>query len=160
MYSAMVDAITPSHGGFRLDSGPLNAPLRRATPDPKPHNDSALKRRVAAMRSAIRSDLNQGNITFALQESGTPHLAICLRRSPEFGFFNRAGRGLEQFLKHSRTTVTLQIETPTQPQLEQLLRLLARYGDRVSIAVDERLRAMVPIDSSVFRLVLVGPEST
>jgi hypothetical protein len=35
-----------------------------------------------------------------------------------------------------------------------LLRRLARYGDRVHIVVDERLRVLVPIDSSVFNLVL------
>ena len=34
------------------------------------------------------------------------------------------------------------------------LRRLARHGDRVHIVVDERLRALVPIDSSVFNLVL------
>jgi hypothetical protein len=34
-----------------------------------------------------------------------------------------------------------------------LLRRLARYGDRVHVVV-ERLRALVPIDSSVFNLVL------
>ena len=130
---------------------------------PKPRKDSALKRRVEAVRRAIQGDLAQGNITVALQQSGTSHLAICLRRPPDRGFFKRVGLGLEQFLKHPRTTLTLQIETLTPlhlPQLEQLLRRLARYGDRVSIAMDERLRTIVPIDSSVFRLVLVGPEST
>jgi hypothetical protein len=35
-----------------------------------------------------------------------------------------------------------------------LLRRLARYGDRAHIVIDERLRALVPIDSSVFNLVL------
>ena len=38
--------------------------------------------------------------------------------------------------------------------LQGLLGRLARYGDRVHIIVDERLRALVPIDSSVFNLVL------
>jgi hypothetical protein len=38
--------------------------------------------------------------------------------------------------------------------MQDLLRRLARYGDRVSIVVDDRLRTLVPIDSSVFNLVL------
>jgi len=33
---------------------------------------------------------------------------------------------------------------------------LRRYGDRVSADLDERLRSMVSIDSSVFHLVLTG----
>ena len=38
--------------------------------------------------------------------------------------------------------------------LQALLARLARHGDRVSIAVHEKLRALVPVDSSVFDLVL------
>jgi len=39
-----------------------------------------------------------------------------------------------------------------------VLSRLARYGDRVSIIVDEKVRSVVPIDSSVFNLVLAGPD--
>ena len=39
-----------------------------------------------------------------------------------------------------------------------MLSRLARYGDRVSIIVDEKVRSLIPIDSSVFNLVLAGPE--
>jgi hypothetical protein len=42
------------------------------------------------------------------------------------------------------------------PHLERLLLRLRRYGDRVSIVVDERLRQVVRVDSSVFKLVLGG----
>jgi hypothetical protein len=75
-------------------------------------------------------------------------------------FFRRAGRGLEQLMKDTRARLTLRIDAlPTQHQehLSVLLSRLARYGDRVSIVVDERLRSLVQIDSSVFNLVLAGP---
>ena len=40
------------------------------------------------------------------------------------------------------------------PGLDYLLRQLAKYGDRVSIVLDRKLRDSVRIDSSVFHLVL------
>jgi hypothetical protein len=75
-------------------------------------------------------------------------------------FFRRAGPRLERLLKHTRARLTLRIDAvPTQDQehLGLLLSRLARYGDRVSIIVDDRLRSLIPIDSSVFNLVLAGP---
>jgi hypothetical protein len=38
--------------------------------------------------------------------------------------------------------------------MDYLLGRLARYGDRVSIVIDRKLRDKVRIDSSVFHLVL------
>jgi hypothetical protein len=38
--------------------------------------------------------------------------------------------------------------------LRRLLARLARYGDRISVVLHERLRALVAVDSSVFNLVL------
>ena len=40
------------------------------------------------------------------------------------------------------------------PHLNRLLARLARYGDRVSIVLDDRVRKLVRVDSSVFHLVL------
>jgi len=60
-------------------------------------------------------------------------------------------------LRRSAATVTLHIEAlraDQQRQLERLLKRLAPYGDRVSVWIDERVRPLVPIDSSVFHLLL------
>ena len=126
---------------------------------PNQFEDSAVARQVDAVRSAIRSDLAEGTITLSLQQSDTPDLAICLKGPPDPRFFKRAAPGLENFLKHPRANLTLCIEALTPlhlPQLEQLLRRLARYGDRVSVVVDARLQTMVSIDSSIFRFVPAG----
>jgi hypothetical protein len=40
------------------------------------------------------------------------------------------------------------------PDLDGLLQRLAQYGDRIFIGVDKKLRNIVPIDSSVFNVVL------
>jgi radical SAM superfamily enzyme YgiQ (UPF0313 family) len=125
----------------------------------EPIDASVVKRSVDALRSAIGGDLTHGKITLSLQQSGTPDLAICLKGSPDDTFFKRAAPGLERFLKHPHASLTLRIEVfkaAQLSQLQELLRKLARYGDRVSIEVDERLRMLVPIDSSVFHLVLAA----
>jgi radical SAM superfamily enzyme YgiQ (UPF0313 family) len=130
---------------------------RRLTSEPI--DASVAKLSVDALRSAIGGDLAHGKITLSLQQSGAPDLAICLKGSPDDRFFKRVAPVLERFLKHPHAGLTLRIEAfkaAHLQQLQELLRKLARYGDRVSIEVDERLRTLVPIDSSVFHLVLAG----
>ena len=103
--------------------------------------------------------VTRGKVTLSLQQSGGLDLAICFKGSPDHRFFKRAAPGLERFLKHPQASLTLRIEAfkaAHMSQLQELLRKLARYGDRVCIEVDERLRTLVPIDSSVFHLVLAG----
>jgi hypothetical protein len=65
--------------------------------------------------------------------------------------------------RRSAATVTLHIEAlraDQQRQLERLLKRLAPYGDRVSVWIDERVRPLVPIDSSVFHLLLTRDART
>jgi hypothetical protein len=88
-----------------------------------------------------------------------PRLWLSLDALLDRSFFSRAAAPLEQLLRTTRASLTLRIESlPTQQlgALQRLLRRLARYGDRISIELDETLRGRVPIDSSVFHLVLSG----
>ena len=117
----------------------------------------SLEQWVDSVRSAIGGYLAQGKVTLQLRQTGAPDLAVCLKDRLDGPFFKRAAPGLERLLKHTRASVTLRVDAFQAHQLEHLqglLRRLARYGDRVHIVVDERLRALVPIDSSVFNLVL------
>jgi radical SAM superfamily enzyme YgiQ (UPF0313 family) len=128
---------------------------RRVTVEPT--EASSLKRRVESVRSAIHGYVAAGDVTLKLQHTNAPNLAVCLKGRLDRSFFKRAAPGLERLLKHTRASVTLRVDAFQAHQLEPfqgLLRRLARYGDRVHIVVDERLRALVPIDSSVFNLVL------
>ena len=116
-----------------------------------------LERWVEPVRSAIDGYLADGKVTLKLRQTGAPDLAVCLKDRLDGLFFKRAAPALERLLKHTRASVTLRIEAFQAHQLDHfqgLLRRLARYGDRVHIIIDERLRALVPIDSSVFYLVL------
>ena len=116
---------------------------RRLTSEPI--EASVVKLWVDRLRSAIGGDLaKRGKVTLSLRQSGWPDLVICLKGSPDDGFFKRAAPDLERFLKHPHASLSLHIEaftSPHLPKLQELLRRLARYGDRVSIVVDERLRA-------------------
>lgn len=130
---------------------------RRLTSEPI--DASVVKLSVDALRSAIGDDLTRGKVTLALHQSGGLDLAICFKGSPDHRFFKRAAPSLERFLKHPHASLTLRIEAFKAAhisQLQEMLRKLAHYGDRISIEVDERLSTLVPINSSVFHLVLAG----
>src|ERR1700730_12164265 len=127
---------------------------RRVTVDPA--EQGSLERRVDSVRSAIQRYLAAGNVTLKLRRTSAPDLAVCLKGKLDGLFFKRAAPGLERLLKDTRASVTLRVDALQTHQFDHfqgLLSRLARYGDRVHIVVDERLRALVPIDSSVFNLV-------
>ncbi len=133
---------------------------RRVTLEPTAA--SSLVRRVDSVRSALDGYVTAGAVTLKLQQSSAPDLAVCLVGRLDGSFFKRAAPGLERLLRHTRASVTLRVDAFQVSQLEPfqgLLRRLARYGDRVHIVVDERLRALLPIDSSVFNVVLAGSEA-
>jgi hypothetical protein len=117
-----------------------------------------LERRVAAVRSALARYLEAGKVTLSFRQ---PDVTLSMQALLDGKFFRRAGRRLERLLKHTGARLTLRIDAlPTQhhAHLTALLSRLTRYGDRVSIVVDERLRSLVHIDSSMFNLVLAAPK--
>jgi hypothetical protein len=133
---------------------------RRVTVDPA--EQGSLERRVDSVRSAIDCYVAAGNVTLKLRRTSAPDLAVCLKGKLDGPFFKRAARSLERLLKDTRASVTLRVDALQAHQFDHfqgLLRRLARYGDRVHIVVDERLRALVHIDSSVFNLVLAPLKS-
>jgi hypothetical protein len=124
----------------------------------EPAAQSTLDRRVRALRHAVARYLDAGKVRVAWGP-GRLHLALSLNGKLEARFFSRMAPRLERLLRDTRSTVTLRIEELQAQQvahLEQLLARLARHGDRVSIIMHEKLRALVSVDSSVFHLVLAG----
>ena len=112
----------------------------------------------ARLRRLCAADVRRGVVEIGSRiGEGGAHLQIWLRGYVGRVFFTRAARRLEIMLCRSAATVTLHIEAlraDQRRQLERLLKRLAPYGDRVSIWIDERVRPLVPIDSSVFHLLL------
>ncbi len=102
--------------------------------------------------------LRQGSLKVSLQfAEKRANLVLTLKGVMVQGFYPQTARRLERLLRRSATTVTLYIDEyydGQRQQLDQLLKKLSRYGDRVSIRVNEKLRHLLPIDSSVFHLVM------
>lgn len=97
------------------------------------------------------------DISFKSLKDAASHLSLSLKYGLDKSFFIRASRQLDHILKNTTSSVTLQIEELHEAQVEHLNRLLqqlSKYGDRITIAVNEKLRDLVHIDSSVFNLVL------
>ncbi len=129
------------------------------------HREQRLAQRTAAMLHKLcAAEMRRGVVEIASRVGeGGAHLQILLRGYVGRGFFMRAARRLEKMLHRSAATVTLHVETlraDQRRQFEQLLKRLAPYGDRVSVWIDERVRPRVPIDSSVFHLLLTRDPRT
>jgi radical SAM superfamily enzyme YgiQ (UPF0313 family) len=104
-------------------------------------------------------DTSLGSIRVALnlRRLAVPEVSICLRAGLPRAFFSRIGRRVDNLMRRTRSTLTLRIEGLREqelPYLNGLLARLSRYGDRVSIVLDEKVRKLVRVDSSVFHLVL------
>jgi radical SAM superfamily enzyme YgiQ (UPF0313 family) len=113
--------------------------------------------RVASLEAAISRDLASGKVSLSRRAGQPPVLALAIRGRVGPRFFRLAGWHLERILRHPHATVSLTVEALVEAQhrhLEDMLRRLSGYGDRVSIRLTEGVRSAVRVDSSVFDLVL------
>ena len=116
-------------------------------------------RRVAAIRLAMAHYIEAGLARLEVEATPMPSISLELHGPLGRRFFARAARSLDRLLKDTHSTVTLRIQAlrgADGRHLERLLHRLRRHGDRVSVDLDERLRSVVSIDSSVFHLMLTG----
>lgn len=122
--------------------------------------DQAREHRLAQqtaerLRKCYAVSLRRGllEITTGLKSGGID-LQLIIRGHMDQVFPVRAMRRLEWFLSRTGSTFTLRIEElgGEQQQLQELLRRLAPYGQRVSIWTNEQLRPLLSIDSSAFHL--------
>lgn len=84
-------------------------------------------------------------------------LAVHLKGLVDGDFFRRTARPIDRMLRRTPTTVALHVEALREsavPEIRRWLARLARHGDRVSVFVAERWRSALPVDSSVFDVVL------
>jgi hypothetical protein len=125
--------------------------------DAVPEDANRVEHGAASVRAALARYLEAGKLACTLRPGPIPDLSLSLSHLLDAGFYANAASPLERLLRTTRANLTLNIESfhETQRQhLDALLKRLARYGDRVSIVLDERLRTLLQIDSSVFNLVL------
>jgi hypothetical protein len=122
-----------------------------------PFESHAVERRVAALRSAIDSYVKKGLVTLTHRDAPIQDITLSIGALLDRQFSRRAVPAIRRLLKHSRANLTVRLESLQAPHLEQIEQLLARlhkYGDRISVVVDENLHGLIPIDSSIFNLVL------
>ena len=122
---------------------------------------AAARRRLARMERSLRRYVRQGTLDVSLEDAKdvVANLSLSLHGWLDRRFFRRAGRHLRKILQHTTASLTLRIESLHDAQsdhLRRLLKRLARYGDRVSIAVPDDLKERVDLDSSVFHLIMEG----
>jgi len=118
---------------------------------------------LRAMHVAVSRHVVAGRAALHIAHEPAPAVSLTLHGLLDPLFFRRAARSLVRLLARTPTIVTLRIEALQKaeaPHLERLLHRLRPYGDRVSIVVDPRLHLLVPVDSSVFNLVLPGAAAT
>jgi hypothetical protein len=125
---------------------------------PKTADGRASARMAASVRNAIRGYLASGSVSVSFNPVAIPSLALSLHGALDHRFFKRAAPRLELLLKHTPARLTVHIEALQRQHgrhAARMLERLARYGDRVSITIDDKLRALLPIDSSIFNVVLM-----
>ncbi|MEE8136468.1 MAG: hypothetical protein V3T52_04765, partial [Thermodesulfobacteriota bacterium] len=90
-------------------------------------------------------------------KNATSNLSISIKGIIGQDFFENVVPHLEKVLENTSSSITFNIDHFHETQSQHMNRLfnrLARYGDRIYIAVNEKWRDKVNIDSSVFNLVL------
>jgi radical SAM superfamily enzyme YgiQ (UPF0313 family) len=122
--------------------------------------NSRVNKYASLLERAFSGYLKGGALEVSVNyfKNAAANLSISLREGlQKREFFVKAGGYIESLLKNTASSVTLTIEDLNEDELEYLnnfLKRLSKYGDRVYISVNERIRGMINIDSSIFNLVL------
>ena len=116
------------------------------------------RRRMERIERSFRRYVQRG-VLDSLEEARdtASNLSFTMQGCLDRRFFRRAGRHLEKVLEQTTASVTLRVAAlrhEHRRHMRRLLKRLARYGDRVYIAVHDELRSIIDVDSSVFNVVL------
>jgi radical SAM superfamily enzyme YgiQ (UPF0313 family) len=116
-------------------------------------------RAVGKLRSALAAYVAQGRASLQVEglASALPRLSMRIAGGLDRAFFARSSRHLERLMRCTSSRLTLRVEALRDGEaahLGRLLRRLARYGDRISIVARAGALRAVPVDSSVFHLVV------
>lgn len=119
-------------------------------------------RYVERMKQAFLRSRDQGALAVTVQQTkgAATAVQVFIQGRLEPASFKHMADHLEQLLRDTRSSVTLNIHRFHGPQLEQLRAMLVRlqrYSDRVHIRPDRASRGIIDVDSSIFHLAL-GPE--
>jgi hypothetical protein len=120
---------------------------------------AAARHRVEHIQKVFRHYVRRGALEVSLVEAkdAVSHVSVAMRGRLDRRFFRRAKRHLTSVLERTSASVTLRVEVlhhAHRRHLKRLMKRMARYGDRVSVAMHPQLREQFEVDSSVFHVVL------
>jgi Domain of unknown function (DUF4070)/Radical SAM superfamily len=111
---------------------------------------------VRWLRGVWARGIRLGHLEVAAEiTSGTPHLRVRIAKGIERESYANVAHRLHSLLRETATTLTLHIDGLRDAHhrpIQQLLERLAPYGDRVTLWIDEHVRAVLAIDSSRFKM--------
>ncbi len=112
-----------------------------------------------SIEKSFQPYMNKGALEVSLSgvKNTAANLSISIKGLIDLDFFENVAPHLENILQNTSSSITLNIEhfhETQRQQMNHLFKRLSRYGDRIYIAVHEKLRDKVSVDSSVFNLVL------
>jgi len=124
-----------------------------------PASRTALAAGAERLRRALRTYVEAGAARIGVDAAAgaLPRITVSIAGALDRAFFVRLARHVDRLLAQTPSRLTLRVDVlgaPDARRLSRLLRRLAPHGDRISIELHERMRRLVPVDSSVFHVAL------
>jgi radical SAM superfamily enzyme YgiQ (UPF0313 family) len=113
---------------------------------------------AARLRAAVRGYVERGSaaVTFENIAASLPRLSVSFAGGLDRAFFRRVGRHADKLMRLELSRLTLRVSALQGAEvrhMQELLRRLERYGDRISIQLYGRASELLRVDSSVFHVV-------
>jgi radical SAM superfamily enzyme YgiQ (UPF0313 family) len=112
---------------------------------------------IMMLRRTYASYLHKGDLEISVKLTETvARLALTLRGTVDQHFFKHASYRIEKLLRRTAVTLTLRIDECSEKQsrhLDLLLHRLSRYGERVSLHLNHKIRPLIKTDLSVFHMI-------
>lgn len=120
---------------------------------------SLTEKHLKIIEDNFKIHLKKGNLELSLNRfrNAASNLSISIKGFLDRDFYSKAADHLENVLVNTSSSITLKIEHISENNhihFHELLNRLSKYGDRIYIKLDHRLRQVINVDSSVFNLVL------
>jgi len=111
-----------------------------------------MERALARLRTRLARWIDEGAVEVAIEnaKNALPNLSLTVRKAIDSPALATAARGLRRWLRATHATITLRIECDAC-SAERLLKRLARFGDRVSLSLNEAV-PVVNLDWSRFEV--------
>ena len=109
----------------------------------------------------FRGYIRQGALELSIErvKNAAAALTVYLKGDVDRDFFKEAAKALELVLKNTAASVTLRFEKIQDTHLKsynRLLKRLSRYGDRISIALNQEWERLADLNVTSFHVILNG----